>query len=195
MLEPLFSSGAVLFKGLMVMGDRLLKIGLIALISLLGLVAGEVKAQEVVEEDTLVTSRIPNGLIDDMLATNEHLRLPVAVVRFAVDDDELDNKALRQLNLMVSQMKVTEGNTEYYIIASADDAAESQRHNRKLCKHRSQAVYEALIKDFGVDKDWLKMLPDGGFSEYEHQHSERMVLIIQHTPETQEVLERWIPTY
>jgi hypothetical protein len=52
-----------------------------------------------------------------------------------------------------------------------------------------------LIKDFGVDKGRLKMLPDGGFSEYEHQYSERMVLIIQHTPETQEVLERWIPTY
>ena len=179
----------------MVMGDRLLKTALIAFISLIGFEAGEVKAQEVVGEDTVTTSRIPNGLIDDMLATNESLHLTVSVVRFAVDDDELDNKALRQLNLMVSQMELAEGGVEFYIIASADDAKESQRHNRKLCTRRSQAVYDALIKDFGVDKGRLKMLPDGGFSEYEHQYSERMVLIIQHTPETQEVLERWIPTY
>jgi outer membrane protein OmpA-like peptidoglycan-associated protein len=155
---------------------------------------GNVEAQEVVEDTTSV-ARVPKGLIDDMLATNEQLHLPVAVVRFADDDDELDNKALRQLNMMVSQIKSAEGKTEFYIIASADDASASQRHNRKLCRNRSQEVYEALTDDFGVDKSRLKILPDGGFSEYEHQYSERMVLIIQHTPETEEVLQRWIPTF
>ena len=67
--------------------------------------------------------------------------------------------------------------------------------NRRLCRNRSQEVYEALTEDFGVAKNRLRMLPDGGFSEYEHQYSERMVLIIQHTPETEEVLQRWIPTF
>ena len=43
---------------------------------------GNVWAQEVVE-DTAVAVRIPKGLIDDMLATNEKLQLPVAVVLFA----------------------------------------------------------------------------------------------------------------
>ena len=155
---------------------------------------GNVRAQEVVE-DTVVADRVPKGLIDDMLATNEQLHLPVAVVRFAVDDDELDNKALRQLSLMVSHIESTKGDSGFYIIATADDASESQRHNRKLCRRRSKEVFEALTEDFGVDKRRLRMLPDGGFSEYEHQYSERMVLIIQHTPETQEVVERWIPTY
>ena len=145
--------------------------------------------------DATVSARVPNGLIDDMLTTNEHLHLPVAVVRFAFDDDELDNKALRQLNLLVTQIEMSKGESEFYIIASADDAKESQRHNRKLCRRRSQEVYETLTEDFGIDKRRFRMLPDGGFSEYEHQYSERMVLIIQHTPETQEVIERWIPTY
>ena len=168
------------------------KICLIGLVSLMGLI-GNVWAQEVVE-DTAVAVRIPKGLIDDMLATNEQLQLPVAVVRFAADDDDLDNNALRQLNRMVTQMEMTDKDAEFYIIASADDANESKRHNRRLCRNRSQEVYKALTDDFGVDESRLKMLPDGGFSEYEHQYSERMVLIIQHTPETEEVLQRWIPT-
>lgn len=175
------------------MDRKLLKKGLIGLMTLIGLM-GNVWAQEVVE-DTVVAVRIPKGLIDDMLATNEKLQLPVAVVRFAVDDDELDNNALRQLNQMVTQMEMTDKDAEFYIIASADDANESQRHNRKLCRNRSREVYEALTEDFGVAKNRLKELPDGGFSEYEHQYSERMVLIIRHTPETEEVLQRWIPTF
>jgi len=152
------------------------------------------RAQEIAG-DTASVVRVPKGLIDDMLATNEQLHLPVAVVRFAADEDELDTKALRQLNVIVSQIKSAEGETEFYIIASADDAKASQRHNRKLCRKRSQEVYEALTEEFGVDKSRLKMLPDGGFSEYEHQYSERMVLIIQHTPETEEVLQRWVSTF
>lgn len=137
----------------------------------------------------------PRGLVDDLLLANEQLHLPVAVVRFGREDDDLDNNALRQLNLFVSQIENTDWFTEFYIIGTADDAWASQSHNRKLCKSRCKAVYKVLVDDFEVDKYRLLMLPDGGFSEYAHQFGEQMVLIIQRTPETEEVVERWIPTY
>ena len=148
----------------MVMGDRLLKTALIAFISLIGFEAGEVKAQEVVGEDTVTTSRIPNGLIDDMLATNESLHLPVSVVRFAVDDDELDNKALRQLNLMVSQMELAEGGVEFYIIASAEASSNLSRFDGVKYGFRSESAE-------GLRDIYLKTRTEGFGSEVNRYYS------------------------
>lgn len=137
----------------------------------------------------------PQGLVDDMMFTNEQQHLPVAVVRFAYDDNQLDDNAMRQLNLFMSQMESSDWFTEFYIIGTADDARASESHNRRLCKRRCQAVYDALVNTLEVDEYRLLLLPDGGYSEYEHQQGERMVLIIQRTPETEEVVERWISNY
>ena len=137
----------------------------------------------------------PHGLVDDMLSTNEQLHLPATVVKFTSEDDVLSDKAFRQLNLFVSQMDALGGDELFYIIGTADNARKSQAHNRKLCVRRCQAVYDALVGEFGVDGKRLRMLPGGGLSEYAHQYGEQMVLIIQRTPETEEVVERWISTY
>lgn len=137
----------------------------------------------------------PRGLVDDMLATNEELHLPVAVVHFAEDESTLDENAYQQLNIFVSQMENADWFTEYYIISTADDAHASQRHNRKLCERRCQEVFDALVDDFEVERYRLLLLPDGGLSEYAHQQSEQMVIVIQRTPETEEVVERWISSY
>lgn len=139
--------------------------------------------------------REPRGLIDDMLLTNEEIHLPVAVVRFGREDSRLDDNAFRHLALFVSQIESSDWFTEFYIIGSADDARASQSHNSSLSMSRCKAVCQALVDDFNVDKYRLVILPDGGFSEYAHQYGDQMVLIIQRTPETEEVVERWIPTY
>ena len=137
----------------------------------------------------------PRGLVDDMIATNEQLHLPVTVVRFSEESSTLDDNAFRHLNLFVSQVDASDWIADFYIIATADNSNESEKHNKKLCERRCQAVYDALVDDFGVNRYRLLLLPDGGYSEYAHQRSEQMVLIIQRTPETEEVVERWIPTY
>lgn len=146
-------------------------------------------------QHTLEAGSEPRGLLDDMLATNEQMKLPVTIVRFPEESTTLDDNALRQLNLFVSQAEAVDWFAEFYIIGSADSPRASQRHNRKLCKSRCEAVKEALVDDFGIKDYRLVILPDGGFEEYAHQHSNQMVLIIQHTPETEEVIERWISNY
>lgn len=134
----------------------------------------------------------PRGLIDDMLQTNEQLNLPATVVKFAFESSTLDNKARMQLNVFTSQI---EAEGWFYIIAAADNTHASQSHNKKLCERRCKAVLEALRDDYGIDEYRLLMLPDGGLSEYLHQYGEQLVLIIQRTPETEKVVERWISNY
>ena len=137
----------------------------------------------------------PRGLVDDMVLVNERLHLPATVITFPYDGSTLDDNALRQLNLFVSQMKASGKEAEFYVFGSADNVKESQSHNRKLCERRCLAVYEALVKNFGVDGNRLKVLPGGGYSEYAHQYTERTVMVILRTPATEEVVERWVPTY
>lgn len=137
----------------------------------------------------------PLGLVDDMLYTNEDLHLPALVIRFSREDDDLNDNALRQLNLFASQVDAMGWDEGYYIIATADDAYASLKQKRRLCELRCRAVYKALVDNFGVDEYRLQVLPNGGYSEFAHQHSEQMVLIIQRTPDTEEVVERWISTY
>ena len=139
--------------------------------------------------------REPHGLVDDMLFTSEQQPIPATVVKFAFEGDELDDNAMRQLNLFVSQAKALGKESEFYILGVSDDARESQSHNRKLCERRCQAVYKALVEDFDFSFYRLQVLPKGGFAEYEHQYAEQMVLIIQHTPETEEVVKRWISNF
>ncbi len=147
------------------------------------------------DNDLAWADREPHGLVDDMLYTNEQLHLPTAVIKFAAESNSLDDKALRQLNLFVSQIDALDWFESFYIIGSADDSRMAESDNIKLCESRCQAVYKALVGEFGVDDSRLILLPGGGFSEYAHQYGERMVLLIQRTPETEEVVERWISSY
>lgn len=152
-------------------------------------------SQSDLEAETSEAGREPKGLVDDMLLTNERLHLPAVAIRFPVDGSELDDNAMRQLNLFLTQLDALEDDKDFYILASADVATASEAHNKKLCERRCRSVYEVLVNDFGVDASRLRVLSGGGYSEYEHQFTEQMVLIIQHTSETEEVVERWIPSY
>ena len=71
----------------------------------------------------------------------------------------------------------------------------TSRKNRKLCQRRCEAVYQMLVKECGVSKKRLVMLPDGGWQEYAPQRSRNIVMLVQRTPDIDEVMERWVPVY
>ena len=138
--------------------------------------------------------RIPQGLLDDMLFTEEQLQLPSAVVAFGRDNSDLDEQAERQVASVAAMM---EGHPDvrFYLLGSYDNDHASLREAGKLCQRRCQAVRDGLVRRYGVDPSRLLMLPEGGLSQEKPQRAAQMVLVIACTRETEAVVQRWVISY
>lgn len=137
----------------------------------------------------------PTGLFDDMLDLDGRRHLPSEAISFGYNSDVLNGLARRKLMAFARVIKNSPKSEVFYIIGSVDSRKKSPRQSRKLCKRRCEAVYQMLVKECGVPKRRLVMLPDGGWQEYAPQRGRNTVVIIQGTPDSDEVLERWIPRY
>ena len=49
-----------------------------------------------------------------------------------------------------------------------------------------------LVKNFGLSENQLIRVYAGGINDYTPQENNRMVLVIQRTPVTEEIVDRWI---
>lgn len=135
--------------------------------------------------------RGPAGLFDDLMQSNQQINAPSAVVLFPYNEYTLTPQAYRQLKAFVTLLIAQDDTDEYYIIASVDDPSASQRRSKKLYRRRCEAVYKALVKEFGVEKRHLLILGDVGLMQFAPQQNSQKVLLIQRTSETEEVLGRW----
>ena len=55
-------------------------------------------------------------------------------------------------------------------------------------------VYKRLVDDNKVNKNRLIVTPLGGITDYEPQENNRMGMLILRTPETEEIVNRWLAT-
>jgi hypothetical protein len=139
--------------------------------------------------------RGPAGLADDMLATNERLHLPAAVIAFEYEKDDLDVTALRQLEAVAAMIAAASDDARFYIIATADAEKASQRHNLKLSTSRCDAIASVLTKSHEVNPSRLVSIPAGGLDENPRQQARQMAIVILCTPDTRDVVERWYANY
>lgn len=136
--------------------------------------------------------RPPINIFDELLAVNEILNLPSTIVYFQLDKYDLDYNARKRLETFSKEASHLDDTTEFYIIGAADSLTGSIRHNQKLSERRCEVAYDLLVNTYGMNKNQLIRIYAGGINVYDPKENNRITLVIQRTPVTEEIVDRWV---
>lgn len=137
----------------------------------------------------------PSNVIEDLLQANEELGLPATVVYYQLDKYDIDYNGIKKLQKFARDLNQLDDTLEYYIIGAADSITGSIPHNQWLSERRCEAAYKVLVNNFDVSSNQLLLMPVGGIMEYTPQENNRMALIIQRTPQTEAIVNKWMDKY
>ncbi len=84
------------------------------------------------------------------------------LITFPIGKSELSNEARVNLGFLAKVMKENNRKVVYTIIGYADKGTGSPKFNERLSKARAEAVYECLVKEFGVPAEILEVTHEGG---------------------------------
>ena len=93
---------------------------------------------------------------------------------------------------IVKEMKTLDDTLEFYIVGAADSLTGTIRHNQWLSERRSEAAYNMLVNNYRVNANQLIRVNAGGIDVYDPKENNRMAMVIQRTPVTEEIVERWL---
>lgn len=136
------------------------------------------KAKTVVRIDNRAINALRQQL-SDAEAENERLKRALAegnrekakeivtkasanLVTFQIGKATLSNEARANLSLLAEAIKAGDGNVVYTITGYADAGTGSKRINERLSKRRAEAVFNCLVKEFGVSESQLRVDHKGG---------------------------------
>ena len=139
--------------------------------------------------------RAPVNVIEELLQSNESLGLPATIVYYQLDKYDVDYNGRKKLQKFAKEVNNLDDTIEYYVIGAADSITGSIRHNQWLSERRCEAAYNILVNDFNVSSNQLLLMPVGGIMEYDPQENNRMALIIQRTPQTEAIVNKWMEKY
>lgn len=134
----------------------------------------------------------PRDLIPDLLDVNKILGLPSVVVYFELDKYNLDYNARKKLQEFAKKARDLSDTIEFYMIGSADSLTGSIPHNQWLSERRCEAVYKLVTENFGLSGNQFTQVYAGGINDEKPQENNRRVLVIQRTPITEEIVERFL---
>lgn len=118
--------------------------------------------------------------LNEMSAENERLKKALAegnvqdartiikkiaaanLVTFPINKSKLDNEARANLGMLAEIIKSGDPEATYTITGYADAGTGSKKGNEKLSKERAHAVYDCLVKEFGVKESQLRIDYKGG---------------------------------
>lgn len=84
------------------------------------------------------------------------------LVTFRINKSKLSNEARANLGMLAEVIKQGDKNVVYTITGYADAGTGSKAINDRLSKERAQAVYDCLVKEFGVSQSQLRIDYKGG---------------------------------
>jgi outer membrane protein OmpA-like peptidoglycan-associated protein len=99
-------------------------------------------------------------------------------INFIVDRWDISKKELVNINAVADLIKSTP-KTKYLVCGYADKQTATPAHNLMLSENRANAVYDALVKEFGVDPNQLIKDYKGGvdYMFYNMKELSRCVMI------------------
>ena len=84
------------------------------------------------------------------------------LVTFPIGKATLSNEARANLSLLAEAIKSGDKSVVYTITGYADAGTGSKRINERLSKRRAEAVFNCLVKEFGVSESQLRVDHKGG---------------------------------
>jgi outer membrane protein OmpA-like peptidoglycan-associated protein len=148
--------------------------------------------QELDKQPTPDGDVTPTNVIDELIRANQVLNLPATIVYYQLDKYFLDYNAHMRLMEFAREARQINDTIEFYVIGAADSLTGSIRHNQWLSERRSEAAFNSLVNDYGLNPNRLIKKPAGGITEYRKKEQNRMAMIIQKTPITEEIVNRWM---
>lgn len=130
-------------------------------------------------------------LHEELLDSNQHYCLPTTTVYFQIDKATLDYNGTKKLEDFAREVQSVDDTAHYYIIGAADSLTGSARHNQRLSERRCKTVADKLVKKYGVPRENIEIIAVGGIMQYDIKENNRMAMIIQRTPETMRIVDRW----
>ena len=134
----------------------------------------------------------PKNIFDELLGVNEVLNLPATIVYYQLDKYDLDYNACKRLEDFAKEARQLDDTIEFYIIGAADSVTGSIRHNQWLSERRAEAAYNMLVNNYSLNANQLIQVHAGGIDVYDPKENNRMAMVIQRTPITEEIVERWL---
>jgi outer membrane protein OmpA-like peptidoglycan-associated protein len=108
--------------------------------------------------------------VEKIVKETEYIEKPMPVaevpevwfhINFIVDRWDISKKELININAVADLIKSTP-NTKYLVCGYADKQTATPAHNLMLSENRANAVYNALVNEFGVNPDQLVKDYKGG---------------------------------
>lgn len=104
--------------------------------------------------------------------------MPLATVRFTINSAKISNEQMVNVYNMAQWLGANPGAT-VTICGYADDETGSPEYNMKLSEQRAQAVYDALVNQYGVDGSRLMMNAFGSDTQpYDTNNWNRIVIFL-----------------
>ena len=112
--------------------------------------------QRLKEQLAAAGNKTPEKVVEKSWVAAPHL------VTFQIGESRLSNEARVNLGFLAKVMKENNRKVVYTIIGYADKGTGSEALNESLSKARAEAVYDCLVKEFGVPESTLKVTYEGG---------------------------------
>lgn len=119
------------------------------------------KLNRMSEENARLEQALAEGKQDEAQTIVKQIASSNLIV-FPIGKSTLSNQARVNLGMLAEVIKQGEPSTVYTITGYADAGTGTKEGNEQLSKARAEAVYNCLIKEFGIDKSQLKIDYKGG---------------------------------
>lgn len=119
------------------------------------------KLRQMSEENARLQEAIANGNQEEAQTIVKQIASSNLVV-FPIGKSTLSNEARVNLGMLAEVIKKGDPNSVYTITGYADEGTGSEELNRELSKERADAVYDCLVKEFGISQSQLRIDYKGG---------------------------------
>jgi len=116
-------------------------------------------------------------------------------VFFPLGESTLDLNAETRLKLYADTIKESDDKAKFFIIGAADKVTGSEKLNYELSVSRCKAIYNKLVKNYGVYPGKLEIRALGGVEEYKEMNLNRLGIITQSSDALSTVLDKYSKKY
>lgn len=119
------------------------------------------KLRQMSEENARLQEALANGNKEEAQTIVKQIASSNLVV-FPIGKSTLSNEARVNLGMLAEVIKKGDPHSVYTITGYADEGTGSEELNRELSKERADAVYDCLVKEFGISQSQLRIDYKGG---------------------------------
>ena len=119
------------------------------------------KLRQMSEENARLQEALAKGNQEEAQTIVKQIASSNLVV-FPIGKSTLSNEARVNLGMLAEVIKKGDPHSVYTITGYADEGTGSEELNRELSKERADAVYDCLVKEFGISQSQLRIDYKGG---------------------------------